>query len=119
MSMSIAAARPVRDRRPDWRDHAACRDADPELFFPDGDIRSARAQVNTAKPICRHCPVRATCLRWALATGQQAGIWGGLTEDERRRDCTAAAAAFHQPRTHQARNVMTGALHEWPRPAAR
>jgi WhiB family redox-sensing transcriptional regulator len=85
MSTSIAAARSARDLRPDWRDDAACRDADPELFFPDGDVRSARTQVKTAKLICRGCPVSATCLSWALASGQEAGIWGGLTEDERRR----------------------------------
>lgn len=71
--------------RPDWRDVAACRGADPELFFPDGDIKAARAQVKGAKLICRGCPVRAVCLSWALASGQEAGIWGGLTEDERRR----------------------------------
>jgi WhiB family redox-sensing transcriptional regulator len=85
MSTSTVAAGPARDLRPDWRDGAACREADPELFFPDGDIRSARAQVKTAKLICRGCPVSATCLNWALASGQEAGIWGGLTEDERRR----------------------------------
>jgi WhiB family redox-sensing transcriptional regulator len=85
MSTSTAAARPDCDHRLDWRADAACRDADPELFFPDGDTRSARAQVKTAKLICRRCPVSATCLSWALADGQQAGIWGGLTEDERRR----------------------------------
>ena len=45
----------------------------------------ARAQVKTAKLICRGCPVSASCLSLALASGQQAGIWGGLTEDERRR----------------------------------
>jgi WhiB family redox-sensing transcriptional regulator len=84
MSPSTAVARPARDR-PDWRAGAACRDADPELFFPDGDSRSARAQVKTAKLICRGCPVSATCLSWALASGQEAGIWGGLTEDERHR----------------------------------
>jgi WhiB family redox-sensing transcriptional regulator len=84
MSTSIAAARPARDC-PDWRDHAACRDADPELFFPDGDVRSARAQAKAAKLICRRCPVSATCLSWALASGLEAGIWGGLTEDERHR----------------------------------
>ena len=84
MSTSTAAASPASDRRPNWRSAAACRDADPELFFPDDDIRSARAQVKTAKLICRGCPVSATCLSWALASGQ-AGIWGGLTEDERRR----------------------------------
>jgi WhiB family transcriptional regulator, redox-sensing transcriptional regulator len=83
MSTSAVAARPACDR-PDWRDEAACRDADPELFFPDGDIRSARDQVKSAKLICRGCPVSATCLSWALASGQEAGIWGGLTEDERR-----------------------------------
>jgi WhiB family transcriptional regulator, redox-sensing transcriptional regulator len=85
MNTSIAAARSACDSRPDWRTDAACRDADPELFFPDGDVRSARAQVKTAKLICRGCLVSATCLSWALASGQEAGIWGGLTEDERRR----------------------------------
>ena len=85
MSTSAAAAGPACDSHHDWRDDAACRDADPELFFPDGDIRSARAQVKRAKLICRGCPVSATCLSWALADGQEAGIWGGLTEDERRR----------------------------------
>jgi len=85
MSMFSAVARPARDRLPDWRDDASCRDADPELFFPDGDIRSARDRVKTAKLICRDCPVRTICLSWALASGQEHGIWGGLTEDERRR----------------------------------
>jgi len=82
--MSTAAVTPACDR-PDWRVAAACRDIDPELFFPDGDTRSARARVKAAKLICRGCPVNAACLSWALASGQQAGIWGGLTEDERRR----------------------------------
>ena len=85
MSTSTVAARSARGRRPDWRADAGCRDADPELFFPDGDIRSARAEVKTAKLICRGCPVSATCLSWALDSNQEAGIWGGLTEDERRR----------------------------------
>jgi WhiB family redox-sensing transcriptional regulator len=84
MSTSTVAARSARDR-PDWRDGAACRNADPELFFPDSGIGSTRAQVKMAKLICRICPVSATCLNWALASGQEAGIWGGLTEDERRR----------------------------------
>jgi len=86
MSASTAAARPAGDTRPGWRDDAACRDAEPDLFFPDaGDIRSARAQVKMAKLICRGCPVSTTCLSWALASGQEHGIWGGLTQDERRR----------------------------------
>ena len=85
MSTSTTAASPVRAGRPDWRDAAGCRDTDPELFFPDRDVRSARTQVKMAKMICRSCPVSATCLNWALASGQEAGIWGGLTEEERRR----------------------------------
>ena len=83
MGTSTVAARSARGRRPDWRDDAACRDADPELFFPDS--RSAWGQVKRAKLICRGCPVSATCLSWALDSNQEAGIWGGLTEDERRR----------------------------------
>jgi len=85
MMSTSTAARTARGQRPDWRDQAACRGADPELFFPDGDTRSARNGVKAARLICRGCPVRVTCLSWALASGQEAGIWGGLTEDERRR----------------------------------
>jgi WhiB family transcriptional regulator, redox-sensing transcriptional regulator len=55
------------------------------LFFPDDANRFDRAHAKTAKLICRGCPVSATCLNWALANGQEAGIWGGLTEDERHR----------------------------------
>ena len=85
MSTPTMAVRPAcDDSHPDWRDEAACRDADPQLFFPDGEIRSARARVKMAKLICRGCPVSVTCLSWALAIGEEAGIWGGLTEDERR-----------------------------------
>jgi WhiB family redox-sensing transcriptional regulator len=81
---STSAVQAVPEHRPDWRDEAACLDADPELFFPDWGVAAVRAQVKTAKLICRSCPVSATCLDWALASGQEAGIWGGLTEDERR-----------------------------------
>ena len=85
MSNPTASATPDRARLPDWRDDAACREVDPDLFFPDYDIGPARAQVKMAKLICRGCPVNATCLNWALATEQEAGIWGGLTEAERHR----------------------------------
>lgn len=68
----------------DWRQRAACRDEDPELFFPIGDMGPARAQIEEAKQVCRRCPVIEPCLQWALETGQDAGIWGGMTEDERR-----------------------------------
>ena len=85
MSMSTAAAWPASGHRPNWRTRAACRDADPELFFPEDHPLSARTRVKAAKLICRSCPVSATCLNWALADGQEAGIWGGLTEYERRK----------------------------------
>lgn len=68
----------------DWRHVAACRDEDPELFFPIGSTGPALLQVEEAKSVCRQCDVVDACLTWALETGQDAGVWGGLSEDERR-----------------------------------
>jgi WhiB family redox-sensing transcriptional regulator len=67
-----------------WRDRAACIGEDPELFFPDGSTGSALHQIEEAKAVCRRCPVAEICLRWALDSGQDAGVWGGMSEDERR-----------------------------------
>jgi WhiB family redox-sensing transcriptional regulator len=67
----------------DWRDHAACRDVDPDVFFPIGTSDASLPQIDEAKRICRTCPVCGPCLRWALGSGD-AGVWGGTTEDERR-----------------------------------
>src|SRR5215212_112444 len=68
----------------DWRHRAACLDEDPELFFPIGNTGPALLQIEEAKAVCRRCPVMDTCLKWALESGQDAGVWGGLSEDERR-----------------------------------
>jgi WhiB family redox-sensing transcriptional regulator len=68
----------------DWRHEAACRDEDPELFFPIGNTGPALLQIDEAKEVCRRCSVTDECLVWALETGQDAGVWGGLSEDERR-----------------------------------
>ncbi|HEX9774270.1 MAG TPA: WhiB family transcriptional regulator [Actinomycetota bacterium] len=68
----------------DWRHQAACRDIDPEIFFPIGTTGPALAQIKAAQAICGTCAVSTQCLEWALDTGQDAGIWGGLTEEERR-----------------------------------
>ncbi len=68
----------------DWRHRAACRDLDPELFFPLGTSDANLLQIDAAKRICRTCPVREPCLQWALNTGD-AGVWGGTTEAERRK----------------------------------
>jgi WhiB family redox-sensing transcriptional regulator len=67
-----------------WRDEAACRDADPDLFFPVGPTGPALRQVDEAKRICGSCPAQARCLAWALDHGVTDGVWGGTTEDERR-----------------------------------
>lgn len=68
----------------EWRHDAACRDSDPELFFPIGNTGPALIQIEQAKQICRSCPVISACLEWALDSGQEAGVWGGTSEDERR-----------------------------------
>jgi WhiB family redox-sensing transcriptional regulator len=69
----------------DWRDRAACRDEDPELFFPVGaSSGSAQVRIAQAKSVCARCPVQSTCLDWAMTSSQEAGVWGGLDEDERR-----------------------------------
>ena len=67
-----------------WRHRAACRTEDPELFFPVGNSGPALLQIGEAKAVCRRCPVASPCLSWALETGQDAGVWGGMSEDERR-----------------------------------
>jgi WhiB family transcriptional regulator, redox-sensing transcriptional regulator len=68
----------------DWRAEAACMDEDPELFFPVGTTGPAVDQAYEAKRVCARCVVREPCLEFALDTRQDAGVWGGLTEDERR-----------------------------------
>lgn len=68
----------------DWRSQASCRMTDPELFFPNGTSGPTLLQIEQAKRVCGGCPVSLDCLAWAIDTGQDAGIWGGLTEDERR-----------------------------------
>ncbi|MCX4690730.1 WhiB family transcriptional regulator [Kitasatospora purpeofusca] len=68
----------------DWRHRAACRDEDPELFFPLGTTGPAVLQIMEAKTVCHRCPAQEQCLTWALETGQDAGVWGGMSETERR-----------------------------------
>ncbi|MFI2507678.1 WhiB family transcriptional regulator [Streptomyces sp. NPDC018972] len=67
-----------------WRERAACRTEDPDLFFPIGTSGPALMQTEQAKAVCRRCPVREQCLQWALDTGQSIGVWGGTSETERR-----------------------------------
>ncbi len=71
---------PVRD----WRDVAACRDTDPDLFFPVGSTGLAAQQIVAAKAVCARCPSQARCLQFAIENNQDSGVWGGTSEDERR-----------------------------------
>jgi hypothetical protein len=71
-------------RGEDWRSQAACRDVDPETFFPSAEAGPVyEAQVAVAKAVCAGCPVLAECLAEALAR-IPCGIAGGLTAEERR-----------------------------------
>ena len=68
-----------------WRRHSACRDTDPDLFFPVGTTGAALVQIDQAKSVCSICPVSNDCLHYALSTNQDSGIWGGTSEEERRK----------------------------------
>ena len=68
----------------DWRSKAACLTVDPELFFPIGNTGPAIMQVAEAKSVCRGCSVVGVCLQWAIDNNQDAGVWGGMSEEERR-----------------------------------
>jgi WhiB family redox-sensing transcriptional regulator len=67
-----------------WRNRAACLGENPELFFPDGNTGPALLQTEEAKAVCHRCEVAATCLKWAIESGQDYGVWGGMSEYERR-----------------------------------
>src|ERR1700742_3059802 len=67
----------------DWRGRAACKDTDPELFFPVGTTGPAIDQIEAAKTVCVECEAKEPCLEFALATNQESGVWGATSEDER------------------------------------
>lgn len=69
----------------DWREHAACRNTEPDLFFPIGATGTAVNQIDAAKRVCGQCAAVEPCLEFALATNQESGVWGGTAEDERRK----------------------------------
>ena len=83
-----------------WRKLALCKDTDPELFFPIGTTGQALLQIAKAKSVCCECPVKIDCLDFALETNQDTGIWGGLSEDERRHIRREAAARARGQRAH-------------------
>ena len=70
----------IGEERPDWMKQAACRGVDPEVFYP-----TTTSGVKRAVQYCTGCPVRVDCLLYAINIGEEWGIWGGLTERDRRR----------------------------------
>jgi WhiB family redox-sensing transcriptional regulator len=74
----------VKTAGADWRSRGACLAEDPELFFPLSALGPGHDQIAAAKAVCAHCAVRAECLGFALSTGQEHGVWGGTSEEERR-----------------------------------
>jgi WhiB family transcriptional regulator, redox-sensing transcriptional regulator len=72
---------PVDPLPPDmWQDKAACYGIDPDVFFP-----TSEEEASPALTFCSGCRIRETCLAWALKNGERYGVWGGLTEQQRRR----------------------------------
>ena len=82
----------------DWRKLAACRYTEPDLFFPIGTTGPAVDQIEAAKRVCRSCEALEPCLDFALATNQESGVWGGTSEEERRKLRKAWLAARRSQR---------------------
>ena len=76
----LDAVLPGLDEEQGWQERALCAETDPEAFFPEKG-----GSTREAKKICTGCEVRAECLEYALANDERFGIWGGLSERERRR----------------------------------
>jgi len=91
-------------RHEDWRYLAACRSADPDLFFPISSSGQSIAQAAEAKAICAGCRVQRECLAFALRTHQVYGVWGGLSEQERY-PRSAAQARVNYSRVAEVRTV--------------
>lgn len=77
LSLLLGAA---EDGELSWQDQALCAQTDPEAFFPEKG-----GSTREAKRVCESCEVRSECLEYALANDERFGIWGGMSERERRR----------------------------------
>jgi WhiB family transcriptional regulator, redox-sensing transcriptional regulator len=83
-SASMATS-PVKWDVDRWRTQAACSSLDTNLFFPDPDVHDdVLPRIASAKAVCGECPVRQSCLEFAIRTRQLDGVWGGHTPEERR-----------------------------------
>jgi WhiB family redox-sensing transcriptional regulator len=77
--------RPLAWQRDDWQSQGACQHADPDIFFPISAAGASARQVRAAKVICAGCPVQPACTDFALEHRELQGIWGGTTDDERKK----------------------------------
>jgi WhiB family redox-sensing transcriptional regulator len=77
----------------DALNRAACRNEDPELFFPLTDVGPGARQAAEAKAVCARCPVVSACLAYAVEHGLAYGVFGGLTGSERRRPALSRIAS--------------------------
>ncbi|RYE39244.1 MAG: WhiB family transcriptional regulator [Hyphomicrobiales bacterium] len=95
----------------EWRVRAACRGAELSVFFsPDGERRGARDRREArARQICQACPVLVRCRDHALTAGESYGVWGGMTESDRRK---------HTHRSRRGERRPLGSFHERPVGAA-
>ncbi|KKF02930.1 hypothetical protein WN67_06090 [Mycolicibacterium obuense] len=78
--ITMLEAQPQSPTDEDWYERALCPQTDPDAFFPEKG-----GSTKEAKKICLGCPVKQQCLQWALDNDERFGIWGGLSERERRR----------------------------------
>lgn len=83
-TFNYLADRRSNEHGDDWRTRSACRDEDPDLFFPVGTAGPALLQTEQAKAVCRRCDVIDECFQWAVDGGVDDGVWGGMSEEERR-----------------------------------
>lgn len=93
--MSVSAT--FRAASAGWASLGACQNSDADLFFPIASSGPALQQTAEAKAVCARCPVRVDCLSYALETGQDAGVWGGASVEERRAIRSAGVAAGTPP----------------------
>jgi WhiB family transcriptional regulator, redox-sensing transcriptional regulator len=99
--MTTTAMTTTGDHLAEWWSLAACQHVNPDLFFPISAAGPAQAQIAGAKAVCAGCAVRRDCLRYALAAGPVQGVWGGMSEEERRllrqREAKARVRAGSRP----------------------
>ncbi len=94
----------------DWRGQAACRNYDPETWFPVGSSGPALRQVEAAKTVCRTCPVITECRDHALSRNE-VGVWGGMSEPERkelRRETAPPPRVVPEPPAAAVTRLCTG-----------